>query len=396
MSKKVLTGGGVIVLAVMLVGSIMRAPITALPLMLTEIADALQVDKSGLGILTTIPLIMFMLISNFASKTMRLFGLKRALMFALLSILIGTSLRLIVTMPTMILGTIFVGIGIAHLNVFMPAFVAAYYPMKMGIYTSLYSFSMMLGTTIFSLITAPIATSFGWQAVMWLLVILPILVIAVWFIATKSLPDESLAKRDPSGLKKVRIWTNPVAWAFLIVFGLQAMINYTAVAWLPSLMAYHGLHSGAIGFEMALLSLIAMPISIFLPTLMVQVSHRTQIIAMWTAGAIGLLGGLSMFFQNTTSTLYWAWIAISVGIATAFFFVYIMTMFAAKTTNADQTARLSGMAQTGGYLLAAIGPMVYGWAFKASPTGNFQTMVYITIVVVMTVSAVTVARVKHI
>jgi CP family cyanate transporter-like MFS transporter len=396
MKQKIIGVGSLVVIAVMMVGSIMRAPITSLPLMLSDISQALHVDKSGLGILTTIPLVMFMLISNFASKTMRLFGLKRALLFALFSILIGTSLRLVITMPTMILGTIFVGVGIAHLNVFMPAFVAAYYPMRMGVYTSLYSFSMMLGTTVFNLLTAPMVASFGWLSVMWLLVIMPIIIIIVWFFATKQLPNNPVAKRPAEKRVRARVWTNPVAWAFLVVFGLQSMINYTAVAWLPSLMGYHGLHAGIIGVEMALLSLVAMPISIFLPTMMVKVSHRAQVIAMAVAGMIGLAGGVAMFFQNTTSALYWAGVAISVGISTAFFFVYIMTMFAAKTQDADETARLSGMAQTGGYLLAAIGPVVYGWAFQTAPTGHTQTIAFIIVIMVMTIAAITVARVEHI
>jgi CP family cyanate transporter-like MFS transporter len=77
-------------ISLMLMSSIMRAPITTMPLMLPQIADSLHVAQSQLGIITTIPLIMFLLISNFATKTMVKFGLNRALMLSLLSIIVGS------------------------------------------------------------------------------------------------------------------------------------------------------------------------------------------------------------------------------------------------------------------------------------------------------------------
>lgn len=77
MSKKqVLPTGIALAASVMLIGLIMRSPITTLPLMLSQISQELGVPSGQLGILTTIPLVMFLLISNFASKTMAVFGLK--------------------------------------------------------------------------------------------------------------------------------------------------------------------------------------------------------------------------------------------------------------------------------------------------------------------------------
>lgn len=70
MSKKqVLPTGIALAASVMLIGLIMRSPITTLPLMLSQISQELGVPSGQLGILTTIPLVMFLLISNFASKT---------------------------------------------------------------------------------------------------------------------------------------------------------------------------------------------------------------------------------------------------------------------------------------------------------------------------------------
>ena len=53
-----------ILLGIMMLGVVMRAPFTALPAVLTDIASGLGVEVSSLGILTSIPLIMFALCSS--------------------------------------------------------------------------------------------------------------------------------------------------------------------------------------------------------------------------------------------------------------------------------------------------------------------------------------------
>ena len=40
-----------------------------------------------------------------------------------------------------------------------------------------------------------------------------------------------------------------------------------------------------------------------------------------------------------------------------------MVTFSLKTNTPEQTAQLSGLAQTGGYILAALGPSLFGFGF---------------------------------
>lgn len=398
MSKKqVLPTGIALAASVMLIGLIMRSPITTLPLMLSQISQELGVPSGQLGILTTIPLVMFLLISNFASKTMAVFGLKKALFLSIASIFLGTALRLVVTMPTMLLGTVFVGIGIAHLNVFMPSFVAAYFSHKVGVYTSLYSLTIMVGSAAFSLLTAPVVATFGWHAVMWLLVLLPAIVLGFWFYTARLVPEKvkiTATEKQVIAPKK-RIWTNVRAWPFLIVFGVQATINYTGVAWLPTMMAHHHVSAGAISVIMSFYSFIGMPISIIVPNILVHMRRRGTMMAIAIAGVLSLAGAIMLFNQDTSSLAYWWTLTVLIGFATSFFFLYTMTMFAAKTDSPVETARLSGMAQAGGYFMSAFGPMLYGMAFTANPAGEIQNIVYLILVVLMIAAALLMAATKH-
>ena len=51
------------VLGIVLIGTVLRSPFTALPTILGDIAQGLGVEVSSLGILTSLPLLMFALLS---------------------------------------------------------------------------------------------------------------------------------------------------------------------------------------------------------------------------------------------------------------------------------------------------------------------------------------------
>ncbi len=387
-------------ISLMLMSSIMRAPITTMPLMLPQIAESLHVAQSQLGIITTIPLIMFLLISNFATKTMVKFGLNRALMLSLLSIIVGSILRMLVNMPLILLGTALIGIGIAHLNVLMPPFVATYFPNKIGLYTSVYSLAIMVGSAVFSLITAPVVAVSGWQGVMGLLVLVPALTLILWFWTTKKVTPTTdvttSSKQAVQPKEHLHVWSNYKAWPFLFVFGVQATVNYTTVAWLPSMMLQHGVPNGVMTIFMSLYSFVGMPLSIILPTVFLTLKAKGTTWVSLGAGMVALLSVVMLFHTQTKSVVFWGIVTILIGASTAFFFLFSLTVFASKTQSPVQTARLSGMAQAGGYFISAFGPILYGHAFDANPAGKIQNIVYLILVLLMIVSAVMIAHTKNV
>lgn len=391
-----------LVLSVVLLGSIMRAPITALPMMLDPIATSLQTSPAALSLLTTIPLLMFMTISTVAAKTMNHLGIKRAMTLAITLVVFGAALRTFASLPTMLLGTVFMGAGIAFLNVFMPTFVVAFFPNKIGVYTSIYSLTIMMGVAVFNLITVPIMQAFGWQAVMYVVLGLTVMALLVWLFAKAHAEPqieikgkETDAELEPEK-KPLHLYTNPRAWALMITFGMQALLNYTVVAWMPALMAYEGVADSDIGWIMAIYSLIGMPISIIVPNILVRLSRRKVELMIALTGLLGLVSAYMMFDHQTNATWYWVLQLFLMGYVTAFFFLYVMTMFAQKTDNHVQTAALAGMAQAGGYLLASTGPIVYGLAFSFNPEGMVQNWVYFGMIVVILVAGVYTASYKKV
>lgn len=384
-----------LLLAVVATGALMRAPITTLPLVLKQLADSLHVSQGSLGILTTLPLVMFLIFSNFASITLARIGIKKSMGISILLLLLGSIIRAIVTMPTMLIGTILIGIGIAHLNVYMPSFIKAYFPDRIDVYTTLYSFSMNLGSGAFNLITAPVVNSFGWRSILMILAVAPALVMAIWLFASSGLQEKLKINRNKQinrSKKGQSIWANIKAWPFLITFGCQSLLNYTLAAWFPVLMAYHHLNSGSIGIIVAVYSLMGIPVYLVMPRLLIQLGRMGTSLIIFLGGLCGLIAGSMLFFQGTSSFVFWMTESVLIGLSISFFFIYATTMFGVKTNDPMTTARLSGMAQSGGYFLAALGPSAYGLAFKINPIGITQNVAYLMIIIVAVIAALLVSR----
>ena len=62
---------------IIMIGVALRAPFAVLPVVLTDIADGLQVPVSSLGLLTSLPLIMFALCSVFAPRVAQKMSLEK-------------------------------------------------------------------------------------------------------------------------------------------------------------------------------------------------------------------------------------------------------------------------------------------------------------------------------
>ena len=70
-----------------------------------------------------------------------------------------------------------------------------------------------------------------------------------------------------------------------------------------------------------------------------------------------------MLLLKTDNFSYWLILLLLIGIAVSALFPYLLVTFSLKTSTPDQIAQLSGLAQTGGYILAAFGPTLFGYSF---------------------------------
>jgi len=90
--------------------------------------------------------------------------------------------------------------------------------------------------------------------------------------------------------------------------------------------------------------------------------------------------------------LYWLVVHLLIGTACSALFPYLMVCFSLKTSSPEKTAQLSGLAQTGGYILAAFGPTLFGYSFELFQSWIPAVLALLAIDIIMTISLFMVDR----
>ena len=343
---------------IILIGVSLRTPFTVLPIILGDISKGLGVEVSSLGLLTSLPLLMFTLFSLVSTKLAQRIGLEHLFTYSLFFLTIGSLIRLF-NLPLLYMGTLMVGASIAVINVLLPSLIQANQPKKIGFLTTLYVTSMGIATALASYLAVPITQASSWKGLIILLTLLCLATFLVW------LPNHPYNHRLAPQTKQAtpeKVIKNIKVWAVIVFAGFQSLIFYTSMTWLPTMSIQAGLSSHEAGLLTSIFSLISIPFSMTIPSLTTSLSTKHRQLMLTLVSLAGVVG-ISMLFFPINNFLYWLMIHLLIGTATSALFPYLMVNFSLKTSSPEKTAKLSGLSQTGGYILAAFGPTLFGYSF---------------------------------
>ncbi|HEX1944570.1 TPA: CynX/NimT family MFS transporter [Streptococcus pneumoniae] len=372
---------------IILIGVSLRTPFTVLPIILGNISQGLEVEVSSLGVLTSLPLLMFTLFSPFSTQLAQKIGLEHLFTYSLFFLTIGSLIRLI-NLPLLYLGTLMVGASVAVINVLLPSLIQANQPKKIGFLTTLYVTSMGIATALASYLAVPITQASSWKGLILLLTLLCLATFLVW------LPNHRYNHRLAPQTKQksqIKVMRNKQVWAIVIFSGFQSLIFYTVMTWLPTMSIHAGLSSHEAGLLTSILSLISIPFSMTIPSLTTSLSTRNRQLMLTLVSLAGVVG-ISMLFFPINNFIYWLAIHLLIGTATSALFPYLMVNFSLKTSAPEKTAQLSGLSQTGGYILAAFGPTLFGYSFDLFHSWVPSVAALLLIDILMTVALFTVDR----
>lgn len=372
---------------IILIGVSLRTPFTVLPIILGNISQGLEVEVSSLGVLTSLPLLMFTLFSPFSTQLAQKIGLEHLFTYSLFFLTIGSLIRLI-NLPLLYLGTLMVGASVAVINVLLPSLIQANQPKKIGFLTTLYVTSMGIATALASYLAVPITQASSWKGLILLLTLLCLATFLVW------LPNHRYNHRLAPQTKQksqIKVMRNKQVWAIIIFSGFQSLIFYTVMTWLPTMSIHAGLSSHEAGLLTSILSLISIPFSMTIPSLTTSLSTRNRQLMLTLVSLAGVVG-ISMLFFPINNFIYWLAIHLLIGTTTSALFPYLMVNFSLKTSAPEKTAQLSGLSQTGGYILAAFGPTLFGYSFDLFHSWVPSVAALLLIDILMTVALFTVDR----
>lgn len=338
-----------LVASILVVALNLRLAITSLGAALDRIgADG--TSHTVLGVLTSLPVLCFAVIGATTTLVTRRLGHERALHASLLLLAVGLVGRVLGGTATLLVGTVVACAGVALANVLIPAIVKERMPSRVGLVTGTYTASLSVGSALGAAATIPIANATGdWRFGLAAWAAVALLATVVWW------PHVRGGRREVgSPMRATTLWKQPTAWAVTVLFGTQSTYAYVQMSWLPSVYADAGLSDRTAGALLALSVLVGVPFFLVAPTLAAR-ARRTGdvVVALTVLTAAGWLGLLL-----APAGAPWLWAALIGGGGAVF--PITLSLFAARTATATDTAALSTMAQSIGYLIAAPGPFLVG------------------------------------
>lgn len=383
------------IIAIMIAGFNLRPAITSVGPLLGTIRDEIGLANWSAGIITSLPLIAFAIISPIAPKLAQRIGNTRGILLGLITLVIGISLRSIPITLTLYIGTAIIGAGIALMNVLLPAIIKEKFPHKVGRMTSLYSTSMAIFAATASGVTVPIANglNLGWELALLSWGLLIIVGIIFWFIMSIKEPptiDEPIVETGMA--TESGLWKSPIAWQVTLFMGLQSFVFYVMVSWLPEMMQDYGFSVTASGWLVSYAQFVGLPSTFLAPVLAEKFKNQQGIVLV--IGALMVTGFTGLIFGGP-SLLIIVWVTL-IGFASGGSISLSLALLGMRAKNARQAGELSGMAQSIGYVFAAVGPILIGLLFDLTHNWTVPLIALVLVSILLTIAGFGAGRNKHV
>ena len=348
----------VILLGIIFITVNLRAPLTSVGPLVELIRNDLHISNTLAGMITTLPLLAFAFFSPFVPKLGKRFGVEWILFISIIFLTLGIILRSFSGIANLYIGTAVLGLAIAVCNVLLPGLIKREYSERIGLMTGVYAISMNLFGAIASGISVPVAVGLGfeWQGALGIWGILSFLSILFWIPQLKRGSIKKTTIHPQARNHGVNLWRSPLAWQVTLFMGLQSTLFYVLVAWLPEILKSKGIGLDQSGLFVSIMQLTVLPVTFIAPILAGRMSNQRLLVTI--ASVCFFTGNVGLLYGSLNFIVLWI---ILLGMGAGFTFGLAMIFFSLRTDTSGQAAELSGMAQSVGYLLAAMGPMLFGY-----------------------------------
>ncbi|EKE2214027.1 CynX/NimT family MFS transporter [Salmonella enterica] len=351
--------GALLIAGILMIATTLRVTFTGAAPLLETIRSDYGLPTAQTGLLTTLPLLAFALVSPLAAGIARRFGMERSLFAAMLLICAGIALRSLPSAALLFAGTAIIGCGIALGNVLLPGLIKRDFSQHVARLTGAYSLTMGAAAALGSALVVPLALhGFGWRGALLMLMLFPLLAFLIWLPQWRTTRSANLS--SSRALHERGIWRSPLAWQVTLFLGLNSLIYYVIIGWLPTILISHGYSEAQAGSLHGLLQLATAAPGLAIPLILHRFNDQR-----WIAALVSLLcavGAAGLWFVPGQAVIW----TLLFGFGSGATMILGLTFIGLRASSAHQAAALSGMAQSVGYLLAACGPPVMGKLHDAS------------------------------
>lgn len=339
-------------IGVMLVALNLRPAITSVSPVLQRIGESLSLTPFGLGVLTTLPVLFLGLAAPIAPRTARRIGVGRTVLAAVALLAVTLLLRPYLGVAGLFMGTVIAGGCIGVMGVLLPGVVKRDFPAHASLLTGLYTAALCIGASAAAGATEPLRIALGsvWRPALALWCIPAVVAGIAWWIQLGGAHVPRARTRPTAPLYRDRL-----AWQVTLYMGLQSSLAYSVFGWLPSILQSRGLEAVAAGLALSASIMIQIITAIACPWIASRMRDQRCMIAL--VMALTLIGAAGCIYAPISGV--WFWISV-LGLGQGGTFSMALTLLVVRARDVDTAARLSGMAQGVGYVLAALGPLFVG------------------------------------
>ncbi|HCT7942084.1 TPA: CynX/NimT family MFS transporter [Raoultella ornithinolytica] len=365
-----------LIAGILFIASTLRVTFTGAAPLLDAIRADYGLSTAQTGMLTTLPLLAFGLVSPLAAGVGRRLGIERSLLVALVLICLGIGLRSLPSTALLFGGTAIIGCGIALGNVLLPGLIKRDFSQHVARMTGAYSITIGGAAALGSAMVVPLALAgFGWHGALLMLMVFPLLALLVWLPQTRK---TATAPLTGSGAMHNRgIWRSALAWQVTLFLGINSLVYYVIIGWLPAILQSLGYSEAQAGSLHGLLQLATAAPGLAIPLILHRLKDQRAI-----AIIVALMCAISacgLWFWPGQAVVW----TLIFGFGSGATMILGLTFIGLRANSAHQAAALSGMAQTIGYLLAACGPPLMGKIHDANGDWQIPLLAVALISVVM-------------
>ena len=367
-----------LVVAVTAAGFNLRTAVTNLPPLFPDLQTQLHLSSAALSLLAAVPVICFGAAAAFAAWLNRRFGEEVVLLAALGVLTAGLLLRGAAPKTMLFPGTVLAASAIAILNVLLSSMIKRRRPDRAGALISTYLTALCVGGILASLLAVPLYHASGgslrltlgvWAAPAALatLLWLPQLryrAAREWTPRGHSVRTVPILGPTPAPTH-VKVHKHALAWQVMGFMGLQSLLYYAALSWLPTMFQDRGMSAVTAGNLLALMGAGNLIGALVVPVLAHRApSQRALVVPSMTAMGVGLAG--SLWAPLGTAAIWVSILGIGQGACLGLAIFFTM----ARSPDPGTAASLSAFAQSAGYLIASAGPLELGLLHSATGSWN--------------------------
>jgi MFS transporter, CP family, cyanate transporter len=341
-------------IALLLIAANLRPSITSVGPLLKTIQDELSLSATAAGLLTSLPLLAFAGFAPLATLA-RQHGAERIMLGALLGLVAGTLLRSGGSTTALFAGTLVLSTGIAVVNVLLPMMIKQHYPERVPTITTAYATTMGALASLGSGVAVPLAKWLpgGWRSSLATWALFGAIAVLVWLPHLRA--PASSAAPAAAGPATHPLWRTRLAWQVTSFMGLQSSLFYIAISWYPALLRDNGFSPTTAGWLLTLFQVAALLAGLPIPMLIRRfMDQRGLALAASLLVAVGTLG---LFFAPRAAALW----MIILGMGAGPGLILALSFMGLRASGPATAAALSVMAQSIGYLIAAFGPIAFGF-----------------------------------